>query len=361
MTGTGRDGPFDSLGFACKPSRPQAGIPRREFLRSPAMSQSEDVNTPTYRIGAVSRLTQIPAETLRVWERRYHVVEPRRGGGQTRLYDRNDVERLTVIKQLVDRGHAISTVASLDLEELKTRLQEHHLQGIAAVDPEYDGKEIATLVVGETVATMVMEGEADMDGVEIVGTAFDASDVGPDAATRKPRVIVLECPTIDHRTSKTTQLLLRRTGALRVIVVYGFGTRDNIQRLSTGRVRVLRGPMNNFELRRAIIESESARSDDQLRTRPVGDEAEEIPGRRFTNAHLARLSTVSSAVECECPQHLVGIITQLVAFEEYSQECEDRNDKDASIHAMLRRTTAQSRAKLEDAMARLMEAEGIVL
>jgi len=326
------------------------------------MTQSEDTSTPTYRIGAVSRLTQIPAETLRVWERRYHVVEPRRAGGQTRLYDREDVERLTLIKQLVDRGHAISTVASLSFSELKDRLQEHHVQGIVAVSPDYEGSAIPTLVIGETLAPMALQARPELDGIELVGTAFDAADVTPDTAHKKPRVVVLEAPTVDYRTSKVATTLLRRTGAVRLLVVYGFGTRDNLQRLASGRVKTSRGPINTYELRRLILESETGRGEQEFRTGPIsaGDD-ESVPARRFSSASLARIAAMNSAVECECPQHLVGLITQLVAFEEYSQECEDRDDKDAAVHAMLRRTTAQSRARLEDAMARLMEAEGIVL
>jgi DNA-binding transcriptional MerR regulator len=327
------------------------------------MSQSDDRGTPSYRIGAVSRLTQIPAETLRVWERRYHVVEPRRGGGQTRLYDREDVERLTLIKQLVDRGHAISTVASLSLEELKDRLQEHHVHGVAAMTAELDGAAIPTLVVGENLAAMVVEGREDLDGVDVVGTAFEPGDLDPDIAARRPRVVVLECATVDHRTSKQAQTLLRRTGAIRLLVVYGFGTKEHVQRLSSGRVRAIRGPLNTYELCRVIIESEAGQPESELRTEPwaPGQDDEAIPARRFSNASLARISRVSSAVECECPQHMVALVTQLVAFEEYSAECENRNDKDAAVHAMLRRATAQSRARLEDAMARLMEAEGIAL
>ncbi|MGF1510594.1 MAG: MerR family transcriptional regulator [Myxococcota bacterium] len=328
------------------------------------MTESDDRATPSYRIGAVSRLTQIPAETLRVWERRYHVVEPRRGGGQTRLYDREDVERLTLIKQLVDRGHAISTVASLSLEELKERLQEHHVHGMAALTAELNGEAVPTLVIGETLSAMAVEGAEDLDGVDVVGTAFEPGDVDPNFWTRRPRVVVLECSTVDHRTAKLAQNLLRRTGALRLLVVYGFGTKEHIQRLSGGRVRAVRGPINSYELARVVLESEQAPIEGELRSDPIASDLDvegAIPARRYSNATLARLSRMSSAVECECPQHMVALVTQLVAFEEYSAECEDRNERDAAIHAMLRRVTAHSRAHLEDAMARLLEAEGISL
>ena len=80
-----------------------------------------------YRIGAVSRLTGIPPDTLRVWERRYSLVTPLRSEGGGRLYSQEDVTRLGVIKRLVDSGHAIGTIAELTLEQLHQRIAETRL------------------------------------------------------------------------------------------------------------------------------------------------------------------------------------------------------------------------------------------
>lgn len=323
---------------------------------------SDSADPPTYRIGAVSRLTQIPAETLRVWERRYEVVEPRRAGGQTRLYTRDDVERLTRIKQLVDRGHAISTVASLSFEELESRLREHHERGAAALRPEGSSEAVQAAFIGETVAPLARSGAADLDGVEVVGAVDDIEDADEALLSTNPRVIVLECPTVDARTSRTAQSLLRRSRAVRVLVVYGFGTKESVQRLSSGRVRAIRGPLSAFELKRAILESEDPDVLEVLRTANVpGDLPVELPARRYSTGALAKISSVSSTVQCECPQHLVALVTQLSAFEAYSAECENKNDKDAALHAMLHRTTANVRARLEDALAQVIEAEGIVI
>ena len=66
-----------------------------------------------YRSGAVARLTGIPVQTLRVWERRYRIVGPRQSATGQRQYSPDDVARLTVIKQLVDSGHAIGSIATL--------------------------------------------------------------------------------------------------------------------------------------------------------------------------------------------------------------------------------------------------------
>ena len=86
---------------------------------------------PTFRIGAVSRLTGIAPDTLRVWERRYGTVTPFRSETGTRLYSQDDVGRLALIKALVDRGDAISCVANLSKAELEERARGAALPRVA--------------------------------------------------------------------------------------------------------------------------------------------------------------------------------------------------------------------------------------
>jgi DNA-binding transcriptional MerR regulator/methylmalonyl-CoA mutase cobalamin-binding subunit len=79
------------------------------------------VNPPRYPIRAVSKLTSIPIDTLRAWERRYRVVEPERDD-RGRLYSQADVERLRLLRRAVDGGHAIGRVAQLSTAELEALL-----------------------------------------------------------------------------------------------------------------------------------------------------------------------------------------------------------------------------------------------
>ena len=96
------------------------------------MRREENIDPHIYRIGAVSRLTSIPTGTIRVWERRYGVVEPGRSDGGFRLYSHRDVERLRVIKSLIENGETIGSLAGLNLIQLKQRLVAH---GVAAPEP----------------------------------------------------------------------------------------------------------------------------------------------------------------------------------------------------------------------------------
>jgi DNA-binding transcriptional MerR regulator/methylmalonyl-CoA mutase cobalamin-binding subunit len=75
-----------------------------------------------YPIRVVARLTGIPIDTLRAWERRYGAVEPARDE-RGRLYDDVDLQKLKLLRRLVERGHAIGRIANLGEPELGKLLE----------------------------------------------------------------------------------------------------------------------------------------------------------------------------------------------------------------------------------------------
>ncbi len=87
----------------------------------------------------------------------------------------------------------------------------------------------------------------------------------------------------------------------------------------------------------------------------------DVPSRRFDDATLARIAAASVTVRCECPHHLVDLISSLAAFEAYSEGCEVLNVEDAALHAFLHSATGQARSLLESALARVVEADDIVI
>ncbi len=82
---------------------------------------------------------------------------------------------------------------------------------------------------------------------------------------------------------------------------------------------------------------------------------------RFTPDELERIASASTDIECECPHHLVALVRQLRAFEEYSAGCEDRNEADAKVHALLHRETVRANLVLEQALRYLIDYEAIEL
>lgn len=77
-----------------------------------------------FNIGVVERETGIGKDTLRVWERRYGFPAPVRDQKEERLYPEEQVERLRLIKRLLDIGMRPAKVVGLSMPELNTLMTE---------------------------------------------------------------------------------------------------------------------------------------------------------------------------------------------------------------------------------------------
>jgi DNA-binding transcriptional MerR regulator len=311
-----------------------------------------------YRIGAVSRLTGVAPDTLRVWERRYGTVTPFRSESGTRLYKQEDVGRLALIKRLVDGGDAISCVANLSRDELEERARGAELPqvGTGADRP------CRVVVLGASLANKLDEDPSGNDQLQLVDFFAGKDELLADAPSMEPDVLVLEYATIQSEQIREIGALLLRVGAARAVVVYNFAALQTLERLESPRIVPIRGPVDPSELRRWIS---------MLHARPVQppnllaeagvDISGLLPSRRFDDATLAKIAAASVTVRCECPHHLVDLISSLTAFEAYSDECEVLNVDDAALHAFLHSATAQARSLLETALARVVEADDIAI
>ncbi|WP_243383348.1 MerR family transcriptional regulator [Polynucleobacter victoriensis] len=70
-------------------------------------------------IAAVERDTGIAKDTLRVWERRYGFPNPLRDSNDDRVYPADQIEKLRLLKRLLDLGHRPGRVVPLPIEALK--------------------------------------------------------------------------------------------------------------------------------------------------------------------------------------------------------------------------------------------------
>jgi DNA-binding transcriptional MerR regulator/methylmalonyl-CoA mutase cobalamin-binding subunit len=76
------------------------------------------MNRPDFTIAAVERDTGLSKDTLRVWERRYGFPEPARDGNGERLYPAQQVDKLRLIKRLMDQGFRPGRLMAAGDEEL---------------------------------------------------------------------------------------------------------------------------------------------------------------------------------------------------------------------------------------------------
>lgn len=61
----------------------------------------DELDKKFYKIGEVAEILNIPASTLRFWEKKFTLIKPRRNGGGTRFYTPADVEKISMIYFLV--------------------------------------------------------------------------------------------------------------------------------------------------------------------------------------------------------------------------------------------------------------------
>ena len=74
-----------------------------------------------------------------------------------------------------------------------------------------------------------------------------------------------------------------------------------------------------------------------------------------------KLQSVTSSIDCECPNHLSAIIRQLNAFERYSYECLAIDEEQKELHVTLAKTTGQARRLVEEMLAYVCHVDNIVI
>lgn len=66
--------------------------------------RADDDRIGVYSIGAVAKMLDMPAQTLRSWEDRYALIVPIRSTGGQRLYTRDHVEELRFVRDHIQSG-----------------------------------------------------------------------------------------------------------------------------------------------------------------------------------------------------------------------------------------------------------------
>ncbi len=78
-----------------------------------------------FSIKDLENLSGIKAHTIRIWEKRYGLLEPDRTDSNIRYYDLENLKKLLNISILNSQGHKISRIASYSNEELEAKVREH--------------------------------------------------------------------------------------------------------------------------------------------------------------------------------------------------------------------------------------------
>lgn len=321
---------------------------------SNSMNANEEA---TFRIGTASRMTGIAVDTLRVWERRYGVVKPLRSQGADRLYRQQDIKRLTLLKKLVDRGHAIGTIARLSDDKLAEQLRAYEEQVLANNITIGSQRALRVAVLGDLLVHRI-KNEVQPDDLQFIGLHKSQLQFETTIVEQNVDAIVLEYSAIHNDTVRDVRRMARQSGAHHVFIVYGFTSSKVLETFNSSDYTLLQAPVS---LTRLYSELRGVFT--QTRQQPAVSYLDEsvppAPPRIFSNNGLVDAYNASSTVKCECPQHLSTIIQKLIQFEIYSADCENRNEQDAALHAYLKAATGNARAIIENALKHVLEAEGL--
>ena len=301
------------------------------------------------RSGTAARLAGLPVTTLRVWERRYGVVAAAKTESGQRVYSPHDVSRLRLLRQLTHAGHAIGTIATLELESLQALAN-----GLPALASAATGVALEAVVVGRSAAHAL---EA-VPGC-VLRAVYDDLDEAESAQPPEGRIGVLLV-----RQASLQPLAVDRVLALgaalhagRVLVVYGFGTESSARALRDAGATVRREPLAGRDLAQWVRDAREA----PVLASATADAGWQVAPRRFSDESLARLAEMPSPVACECLRHMAEIVAQLAGFERYSHDCTSTGPADAALHRHLSRTAGAARTMFEQALQRVVDDEGLEL
>jgi len=321
-----------------------------------------------YQIGTVSSLTGIDAHTLRAWERRYGAIKPNRSETGRRQYDDETVERLQLLKALVDCNVAISQVAQLSEEALRqqlARLAEHQAGSKTAPTGGDPNQKPRVGVLSSSVTQQLIVNAAAFTGVDL--TTHEESIEAFLGAAEHERwdVLILELERGRSIAAPTVRALRELPGKPGILVVYRFATNATLAKLGRAGAIASRGPLRLHAIRKIVDDIIVIRLAQQATgvvprdRRRTPSESAAPPSRRFDDDQLAQLLEISTTLDCECPNHLSSLVSALVSFEQYSRDCESRDEEDASQHRRLAEGTGEARSLMESLLVEMCEHEGI--
>ncbi len=91
-----------------------------------------------YSIKDLEHISGIKAHTIRVWEKRYNLIEPQRTETNIRYYSEDDLKYLLNVSILYQHGLKISTIAKMDKIEIKKRVVDLSLESVKTDECELD-------------------------------------------------------------------------------------------------------------------------------------------------------------------------------------------------------------------------------
>ena len=297
--------------------------------------------------------------TLRIWETRYGAFSPVKTEGKQRLFEEFDVSKALLLKQLTNEGHAISAVANLEIAQLRRMC---NLQKSSQHNATTNGAQVSLVVVGLGMANRIESRKFAAgfkpNSLKVTNVLADLATATDAALNEASQVLLIKVNTLQTEVHAAIQALIQKHRFAQTIVIYNFAPEAVVQAMKFSGLIVRREPISDSELAELI---QSVLFVDQARAQEFGTSGSVISSRKYSDETLMRVASISTNVLCECPRHVAELIAQLASFEEYSQECLNKNADDAHLHAYLHSISGSARSLFENALEKIARHEGIDL
>jgi DNA-binding transcriptional MerR regulator/methanogenic corrinoid protein MtbC1 len=139
-------------------------------------------------IGLVAERTGLSLDVLRIWERRYGVVEPTRDDAGRRMYTDADIDRLRLLAQATSGGRSIGQVAALHVDALRALVRDEEAAQWAVRRPVGSGSGTEGIVEAALERTRALDGAGVEDALRraasLLGLPVFVEEVVPSFARR---------------------------------------------------------------------------------------------------------------------------------------------------------------------------------
>jgi hypothetical protein len=209
------------------------------------------------------------------------------------------------------------------------------------------------VVVGRSAAQKLRSCGCEPQAVHDDLQEAEASLAAGSALEPAPEVLLANLPSLHPGLAERALALRSRLQAGQLIVLYAFGAETVAESLRAAGAVVRREPVTGRELARLMAAARPSAAAAPGATQPGP--------RRYSDEDLAALAELPTSVICECPRHLAEIVLQLAHFERYSADCDVRSPQDAALHRHLGSLAGAARTMFEQALERVVDAEGLSL
>lgn len=353
---------------------------------APAVPTAAAAPAAHFRSGAVARMAGMPVATLRIWEQRYQAVGPVTAPSGHRLYSAAEVERVVLLRQLTEQGHAIGPLAGLGTDQLR------HMRPLpSAATAEGGGSPVLPTTPPPVFLRVVVVGRAMAEKLQRPGLrhqwvsqplmvgVFDSLAEATQAATAAAGTVVdlLLWQTPSLTVGVVAELTAAQTAwqAAQAAVAYRFSSAAARAAVAAAGAHVAHEPADDAALC-AWLSTVVKRGGAHAQLPPTHGQATAatplplatasvvglfqgpVPARRFDDAALTAFASLPASIACECPTHVAELLMQIASFEAYSATCASRSPADADMHAHLQRVAGIARLLFESALERIAIAEG---